>query len=107
MVEHNLAKVGVASSNLVSRSNINQVNLVECEVRKGYLFRKSGNSSVVEHNLAKVGVASSNLVSRSNLILVIKLVIKMSISNDHKNQCLALVFLCLKINEARYSTLAI
>jgi len=38
---------------------------------------------------------------------VIKLVIKMSISNDHKNQCLALVFLCLKINEVRYSTLAI
>ena len=62
---------------------------------------------MVEHNLAKVGVASSNLVSRSNLILVIELVIKMSISNDHKNQCLALVFLCLKINEVKCSILTI
>ena len=47
MVEHHLAKVGVASSSLVFRSII------------------CGNSSVVEHHLAKVGVASSSLVFRS------------------------------------------
>ena len=46
VVEHHLAKVGVASSSLVFRSIC-------------------GNSSVVEHHLAKVGVASSSLVFRS------------------------------------------
>ena len=54
LVEHNLAKVGVASSNLVSRSKFSIHRNI------------AGIAQLVEHNLAKVGVASSNLVSRSN-----------------------------------------
>jgi hypothetical protein len=96
VVEHNLAKVGVASSNLVSRSNILKKKPRMLAAFLFYLLRlrskvvmqwpakpstavrfrsqppfaklKCGNSSVVEHNLAKVGVASSNLVSRSNIL---------------------------------------
>ena len=56
MVEHDLAKVGVASSNLVSRSKLSGIR--RCD---------AGIAQLVEHDLAKVGVASSNLVSRSNL----------------------------------------
>ena len=52
LVEHDLAKVGVASSSLVSRSKFSH----ECP---------AGIAQLVEHDLAKVGVASSSLVSRS------------------------------------------
>ena len=58
MVEHDLAKVGVASSSLVSRSN-HQHSLKTIHV--------AGIAQLVEHDLAKVGVASSSLVSRSNM----------------------------------------
>ena len=51
LVEHNLAKVGVASSSLVFRSKHNR-KIAEI-------------AQLVEHNLAKVGVASSSLVFRS------------------------------------------
>ena len=53
LVEHNLAKVGVASSSLVFRS-------------KYFSFLPPAEiAQLVEHNLAKVGVASSSLVFRS------------------------------------------
>ena len=55
LVEHNLAKVGVASSSLVSRSTL----LARLDINAGI-------AQLVEHNLAKVGVASSSLVSRSS-----------------------------------------
>ena len=70
MVEHNLAKVGVASSSLVSRSNFNKVLQVRALLPQ--MLKACGNSSVVEHNLAKVGVASSSLVSRSNFNKVLQ-----------------------------------
>ena len=57
LVEHNLAKVGVASSSLVSRSKSFTYN---CQN-----LPNAGIAQLVEHNLAKVGVASSSLVSRS------------------------------------------
>ena len=47
LVEHDLAKVGVASSSLVFRSAFAEI------------------AQLVEHDLAKVGVASSSLVFRS------------------------------------------
>ena len=47
LVEHDLAKVGVASSSLVFRSTFAEI------------------AQLVEHDLAKVGVASSSLVFRS------------------------------------------
>ena len=47
LVEHDLAKVGVASSSLVFRSASAEI------------------AQLVEHDLAKVGVASSSLVFRS------------------------------------------
>ena len=47
LVEHDLAKVGVASSSLVFRSAVAEI------------------AQLVEHDLAKVGVASSSLVFRS------------------------------------------
>ena len=47
LVEHDLAKVGVASSSLVFRSTLAEI------------------AQLVEHDLAKVGVASSSLVFRS------------------------------------------
>ena len=57
LVEHNLAKVGVASSSLVFRSiGINLFIVVKFIAEIAQL---------VEHNLAKVGVASSSLVFRS------------------------------------------
>ena len=52
LVEHNLAKVRVASSSLVFRSLIEQLFIAEI-------------AQLVEHNLAKVRVASSSLVFRS------------------------------------------
>ena len=57
LVEHDLAKVGVASSSLVSRSN-------HLHQRKTTIY-VAGIAQLVEHDLAKVGVASSSLVSRS------------------------------------------
>ena len=59
MVEHNLAKVRVASSSLVSRSNPDLLVSQENSV--------AGIAQLVEHNLAKVRVASSSLVSRSKI----------------------------------------
>ena len=56
LVEHDLAKVGVASSSLVSRSKFSH----ECP---------AGIAQLVEHDLAKVGVASSSLVSRSKFTI--------------------------------------
>ena len=53
MVEHNLAKVRVASSSLVFRSFFYVLKL-HAEI-----------AQLVEHNLAKVRVASSSLVFRS------------------------------------------
>ena len=53
LVEHNLAKVGVASSSLVFRS------------RTILIIRVAEIAQLVEHNLAKVRVASSSLVFRS------------------------------------------
>ena len=50
LVEHDLAKVGVASSSLVFRSTVKNAEIAQ----------------LVEHDLAKVGVASSSLVFRSN-----------------------------------------
>ena len=91
MVEHNLAKVRVASSSLVFRSffdlMIAQVaELVDAHVSGACVERHAGSSPVlgtlfvrrasfaeiaqlVEHNLAKVRVASSSLVFRSFYIL--------------------------------------
>jgi hypothetical protein len=60
LVEHDLAKVGVASSSLVSRSSQHDSDK----------HHYAGIAQLVEHDLAKVGVASSSLVSRSNLISV-------------------------------------
>jgi hypothetical protein len=63
VVEHNLAKVGVESSNLFARS------ILQDFWKNGTMIisRMGGRSSVVEHNLAKVGVESSNLFARSIL----------------------------------------
>ena len=95
MVEHNLAKVRVASSSLVFRScffemmelSFAQVaELVDAHVSGACVERHAGSSPVlgtlfvrrasfaeiaqlVEHNLAKVRVASSSLVFRSFYIL--------------------------------------
>ncbi len=52
LVEHDLAKVGVAGSSPVFRST-------------KFFDTHCGNSSVVEHHLAKVGVAGPNPVFRS------------------------------------------
>ena len=57
MVEHNLAKVGVASPSLVSRSIFLHIF--------SFFQNVAGIAQLVEHNLAKVGVASPSLVSRS------------------------------------------
>ena len=77
MVEHNLAKVGVASSSLVFRSvGSPGGGMVDAHVSGACVERHAGSSPVlgtmnaeiaqlVEHNLAKVGVASSSLVFRS------------------------------------------
>ena len=86
LVEHNLAKVGVASSSLVFRSIRQSVALIgrkavmprwrngrrarfRCVCREACRFEScSGHAEIaqlVEHNLAKVRVASSSLVFRS------------------------------------------
>ena len=57
LVEHDLAKVGVASSSLVFRSKIWKC----CKAQT----TQAGIAQLVEHDLAKVGVASSSLVFRS------------------------------------------
>ena len=66
LVEHNLAKVGVASG-LKSESRFLLRTL-----KKSLKNFTAGIAQLVEHNLAKVGVASSSLVSRSNLVLSVK-----------------------------------
>ena len=62
LVEHNLAKVGVESSSLFSRSKI---------FSSGFYLKNwvnpAGIAQLVEHNLAKVGVESSSLFSRSKI----------------------------------------
>ena len=58
LVERHLAKVEVASSNLVTRSKIEYVPF---EIKRPY----AGLAHLVERHLAKVEVASSNLVTRS------------------------------------------
>ncbi len=63
LVEHDLAKVGVASSSLVSRSKFSTGFTVSYKAPPC----DAGIAQLVEHDLAKVGVASSSLVSRSKL----------------------------------------
>ena len=60
LVEHNLAKVRVASSSLVFRSF--------------FVVLIAEIAQLVEHNLAKVRVASSSLVFRSSEKSVLRLV---------------------------------
>ena len=64
LVEHNLAKVGVASSSLVFRSKSDSC-FCDCLFLCQDIFAEI--AQLVEHNLAKVGVASSSLVFRSKL----------------------------------------
>ena len=64
LVEHNLAKVGVAGSSPVFRSR----TLKYVQNRKHRRFDTHFNAKIaqlVEHNLAKVGVAGSSPVFRS------------------------------------------
>ncbi len=64
LVEHNLAKVGVAGSSPVFRSR----TLKYVQNRKHRRFDTHSNAKIaqlVEHNLAKVGVAGSSPVFRS------------------------------------------
>ena len=70
MVEHDLAKVGVASSNLVSRSKLKSESNQILKDAQHRLY--AGIAQLVEHDLAKVGVASSNLVSRSKFFRHLK-----------------------------------
>ncbi len=81
LVEHDLAKVGVAGSSPVSRSlryfkDARVVELVDTlDLKSNDHYDRAGSSpasgtiariaQLVEHDLAKVGVASSSLVSRS------------------------------------------
>ena len=97
LVEHNLAKVRVASSSLVFRStfwlqlpNAQVAELVDAHVSGACVERHAGSSPVlgtlfvrrasfaeiaqlVEHNLAKVRVASSSLVFRSCFFEIMEL----------------------------------
>ena len=88
LVEHDLAKVGVASSSLVSRSRHTRKaptrsgpcrlggrcskvvpGASSCSQPVNLCYHgqlKAGIAQLVEHDLAKVGVASSSLVSRSS-----------------------------------------
>ena len=63
LVEYNLAKVGVAGSNPVCRSQyLNFILIVHWEQSYATV------AQLVEHNLAKVGVAGSSPVVRSNYL---------------------------------------
>ena len=64
MVERHLAKVNVASSNLVFRSITYRGSRKVSSIEKLHIQLR-GSGSVVERHLAKVNVASSNLVFRS------------------------------------------
>ncbi len=100
LVEHDLAKVGVASSSLVSRSksllmmfrcgNSSVGRARPCQGR-GREFESrfplqssaqpqdiyvAGIAQLVEHDLAKVGVASSSLVSRSKFYEVLQMIFR-------------------------------
>ena len=59
LVERNLAKVEVTSSNLVCRSNLIALIVLNSDI--------ATLAQLVERNLAKVEVTSSNLVCRSSL----------------------------------------
>ena len=63
LVEHDLAKVGVASSSLVFRST--KVGVASSSLVFRSKERFAEIAQLVEHDLAKVGVASSSLVFRS------------------------------------------
>ena len=77
LVEHDLAKVGVASSSLVFRSTLlggflgaasakaKFTLILPSRDKKPDLRSKAEIAQLVEHDLAKVGVASSSLVFRS------------------------------------------
>jgi hypothetical protein len=70
LVEHLLAKEKVASSSLVSRSNIclggaSSSTICLTHRRYPWVYRDAGIAQLVEHLLAKEKVASSSLVSRS------------------------------------------
>ncbi len=67
MVERNLAKVEVTSSNLVCRSTFFKVNCIALIVLNSDIATLA---QLVERNLAKVEVTSSNLVCRSKFILL-------------------------------------
>ena len=87
MVEHNLAKVGVASSSLVFRSQgrsnggigrhegLKILWLLQlCGFKSRFEYYKYAEvAQLVEHNLAKVRVASSSLVFRSHFFEIMKL----------------------------------
>ena len=64
LVEHNLAKVGVAGSSPVFRSKENIKISSVAQTQLCWLHAKI--AQLVEHNLAKVGVAGSSPVFRSN-----------------------------------------
>ncbi len=63
LVEHNLAKVGVAGSSPVFRSKRTMKYAFLTEV-----IQNAKIAQLVEHNLAKVGVAGSSPVFRSNSV---------------------------------------
>ena len=65
LVEHNLAKVGVGSSSLLSRSKF----FHSVFYLKNWID-SAGIAQLVEHNLAKVGVGSSSLLSRSKFFSI-------------------------------------
>ena len=66
MVEHNLAKVGVAGSSPVFRSQKKFLYKIENHLmRLSRLDENAKIAQLVEHNLAKVGVAGSSPVFRS------------------------------------------
>ena len=68
LVEYNLAKVGVAGSNPVCRSqHLNFILIVHLEQSYATV------AQLVEYNLAKVGVAGSNPVCRSEALRSLKI----------------------------------
>ena len=83
LVEHDLAKVGVASSSLVSRSKFEKCRKTRTT--------QAGIAQLVEHDLAKVGVASSSLVSRSKFYLSSKLSTAKFQAGDDFLRCLELL----------------